>query len=181
MGHSAAAGRVRGFTLIELLVVLVLISVVGGMVALSLGSGDRERRHQRHLTGLQEFVTQAYTQARLESQTMALQWHRDGVTLMQISTSTDERGNAVLSGDIKSEWQSPDTLLLQLYLAGDAMPLTTRSAATTTPEHAHWYILPDGSSENPWEVRVLWEDNLTVWQRLLGDGLNKPQWRGSDG
>ncbi|MFC3853000.1 Tfp pilus assembly protein FimT/FimU [Salinispirillum marinum] len=171
----------HGFTLIELMVVLVLISVVGGMVVLSLGNGDRERRYQRELTGLQQFVAQAYNRARLENQTMALQWHRDGVTLMRLSASIDEQGNPLIGGEVTEEWQTPDALLFQLSLAEQAIPLGRQAEANKTPEHAHWHILPDGTSERPWAVSVVWEDDLSVWQRLLSDGLNPPQWRWSDG
>lgn len=178
MQATDQARRAKGFTLIELMVVLILVAIVGAMVVGSIGSRDRERTHLQYLSRIQAFVDNAYIQARLNSQDHALQWYRDQAVLLVLTQGFDEQDNPVLLAEEKDRIIWPDSLEVALQL--DGMGLLLPSALSAPPPAANTaqiYILPDGSSESPWALDVLWQDDGELFRRLVADGLNRPQWR----
>lgn len=166
-----------GFTLIEMLMVLLVISAVSSMVVLSMTSGSRERTHQRSLNAIDQIIREGYAQARLEQQDYALQWYRDEIRLYALNLSVNEDSEPAAQLELSKEWQAPRALTLQLEREGELISLPSYSGEPPEPEAIHIRILPDGTSDQPWRMTLVWASDSAPWQTLVSDGFNSPQWR----
>lgn len=173
---------VGGFTLVEMLMVLLVIAVAASMVALSVTTGDRERSHERYLNEIDQLIREGYARARLERQDYALQWYRDEIRFYALNLTVNEDGDDEIQLEASSDWQAPDTLEFQLEREGQPMMLPLYPGEPPEPDAIHIRILPDGTSDGPWRLGLIWasDSDGSPWRTLVSDGFNSPQWRQPD-
>lgn len=174
---SESASHQRGFTLLEVLVVLIVIGVVISLVVLNVDIDNRERGHDRYRTELENFVLEAYAQSRLYQQDHALHWYHETAVLYTLTLGEDEFGDPVVVLEEVDSWSLPDTLEFALTVGEQRLLPSLYSEDPPPAEEVHVGILPDGIGDTPWTLELVWRDSGEVWQRLVSDGFNRPQWR----
>lgn len=166
-----------GFSLLELLSVLIIMSIVVSLVALGLAPENRERNHERYMPQLQSFILEGYTTARLQRRDYALHWYRDQVHLYSLALTLNEQGDEQVVAEPVDSWELPDTLEFRLGLTNESMMLPSWTGEVPESDALHVLIRPDGTGDNPWQLELIWADDGELWQRLVSDGFNRPQWR----
>lgn len=150
------------------------------LVVLNVGIDNRERGHERYRMALENFVLEAYTQSRLFQQDHALHWYRDTVALYQLNLGEDEFGDRIVQLEETATWSLPDTLEFALILDDEPQLTALYSEEPPPAGDLHVAIAPDGVTDTAWSAELVWADNGEVWQRLVSDGFNRPQWRFPD-
>ncbi|MCH8551038.1 MAG: prepilin-type N-terminal cleavage/methylation domain-containing protein [Natronospirillum sp.] len=178
--RRSVRGLSAGFSLLELLTVLIIMSVVVSLVALGLAPENRERSHERYMPQLQSFILEGYTTARLQRRDYALHWYRDQVHLYSLALTLDEQGDEQVIAEPVDNWELPDSLEFRLGLTNESMMLPSWTGEVPEADALHVLIRPDGTSDNPWQLELIWADDGELWQRLVSDGFNRPQWRAAN-
>lgn len=166
-----------GFSLIEILVVLIVISVLVSLVALNVAPNDRERNHERYLPEVRNFVVEGYAAARMQRQDHGLHFTRDHIHLYALTMATNDAGDPQVELEAAAAWAVPESLELRLALADERRLLPAYNEQPPTMDELHILVLPDGTGDSPWTLELTWAEDGEVWQRLVSDGFNPPQWR----
>lgn len=169
-----------GFTLIEILVVLIVISVLVSLVAINVAPNNRERNHERYLPEIRNFVVEGYATARLQRRDFGLHFSRDRIHLYALTMMTNDAGDPSVELEAVAVWSVPETLELRLAIADERRLLPAYNEQPPAMDDLHVLVLPDGTGDSPWALELTWAEDGDIWQRLVSDGFNPPQWRFAD-
>ncbi len=170
-GYRSVRGD-QGFTLIELMLVLLVMAVVSGLVALSVGRSPVSSDQARVRVALPAFVQSVSDHARLHGRAQALQWESDALVHYEPEGRLPGSNETLARHDA---WSLPESWTLQLEV--DQQPVApARSGPPLAVSAVALQVMPDGTFSRPWRVRFRDASGRTVAGWLVSDGVNPPYW-----
>jgi len=123
-GSVSPARRCAGFTLLELMVVLVLIGIIFGFAALSIGGDDYEELMEQESNRLTTLLQLGGDEAILRGEEMAVLFAEDGYQFLIL---VEDRWQPSGEDELLKSYTLPDDIELRLEVEGEP-PIITATA-----------------------------------------------------